>query len=402
MLLEETSVSLKPYANHVYRSLKYECTEWVPQTGDYDVYWFLLTGQGRCAVTRAVYGGDIGTFWKKYCIVKSPGDGHCFIHSIVTGIKSMHPSICHIQATDHGVLEALKAETICNAQTYIPISKGVSFESLMRGMNAYVYHKQYDSLFGDTVPNIISNALEINIMIIYKTDNMFRVQEISPINQSSPRRYIMVYKVGKHYDGVTHLQNKESYCSEMTSVSQWEYLLHSACNDIDNHVTADDMHGLGNLSSCDSAIYKSVEINSDIPRKSNDPSNRSLVNIISWNVNGLTQDKLNKDILGSLFKDYDIILLSETWASDQDDYTLEGFKYHNYPRNYKHHAAKRESGGLGVFIRNEIQHGVSMWTHTGDVIAWLILKKSFFGFESEIYLANIYIVPEGSTYIRYD
>ena len=113
---------------------------------------------------------------KKYCIVKSPGDGHCFIHSIVTGIKSMHPSICHIQATDHGVLEALKAETFCNAHTYIQISKGVSFESLMRGMNAYVYHKPYDSLFGDIVPNIISNALKINIMIIPKTDNMFRVQ----------------------------------------------------------------------------------------------------------------------------------------------------------------------------------------------------------------------------------
>ena len=288
-----------------------------------------------------------GTFWKQYCIVKSPRDEHCFIHSIVTGIKSMHPSICHIQATDHGVLEALKAETICNAQTYIPISKGVSFELLMRGMNAYVYHKQYDSLFGDIVPNIISNALKINIMIIYKTDNIFRVQEISPINQSSPRRYIMVYKVGKHYDGAIHSQNKESYCSEMISVSQWEYLLHSACINIDNHVTADDMHGLGNLSSCDSAIYKSVEIDSNIPRKSNDPSNRSLVNIISWNVNGLTQDKLNKDILGSLFEDYDITLLGETWASDQDDYTLEGIKYHNYPRNYKHHAAKRESGGRG-------------------------------------------------------
>ena len=50
----------------------------------------------------------------------------------------------------------------------------------------------------------------------------------------------------------------------------------------------------------DSAIYKSVEIDSNIPRKSNDPSNRNLVNIISWNVNGLTQAKLNKDILGSL------------------------------------------------------------------------------------------------------
>ena len=63
----------------------------------------------------------------------------------------MHPSICHIWATDIGVLEALKSENVCNAQTYIPVSKGVSFESLIRGINAYEYHKQYDSLFGDIV-----------------------------------------------------------------------------------------------------------------------------------------------------------------------------------------------------------------------------------------------------------
>ena len=72
----------------------------------------------------------------------------------------------------------------------------------------------------------------------------------------------MVYKVGKHYDGVIQLQNNESYCSEIISVNQWEYLLHSACNNIDRHVTADDMHCL---------------------------------------------DKLSKDIMGSLFKDYDKI-----------------------------------------------------------------------------------------------
>ena len=75
--------------------------------------------------------------------------------------------------------------------------------------------------------------------------------------------------------------------------------------------------------------------------------------------------------------------------------------YYNYPRKYKNHGAKRNSGDLGRFICNELQNGVTIWTNTDDVIAWIILKRSFFGFENDIYLAIVYIVPEGSTYLKY-
>ena len=50
----------------------------------------------------------------------------------------------------------------------------------------------------------------------------------------------------------------------------------------------------------------------------------------------------------------------------------------------------------------DIQDGVIRWAHTDDIIAWIILKKSFFGFEKDIYLGSVYIVPEGSTYLKYD
>ena len=70
-----------------------------------------------------------------------------------------------------------------------------------------------------------------------------------------------------------------------------------------------------------------------------------------WNIHGLSQDKLSDDILGSMLKQYDLILISETWASDQSDFILEGFEYHNYPRHYSHQNCKRNSGGLGVSDR---------------------------------------------------
>ena len=122
------------------------------------------------------------------------------------------------------------------------------------------------------------------------------------------------------------------------------------------------------------------------------------INILFWNIQG----KLSDNILGNMLKKYDIILPSENWASDQDEFALDGFEYHNYPRKHIHPNGKRNSGGLGVFIRQTIREGVDKWCHSDDIVAWYLLRKSFFGIKNDIYLANIYIVPENSTHLRHD
>ena len=43
-----------------------------------------------------------------------------------------------------------------------------------------------------------------------------------------------------------------------------------------------------------------------------------------------------------------------------------------------------------------------MWSHTDDIIAWFIMRKSFFGLKHDVYIGNIYIVPENSTYLKHD
>ena len=114
-------------------------------------------------------------------------------------------------------------------------------------MNAYVYHKQYDSLFGDIIPNIISNALEINISVISKTGNcVFRVNEISP-RTNSPIGYAIVYKDGMHYDGVTQQQNDESYYFPMESVNQWECIYRDESYGYANFISTDVLSSSINL-----------------------------------------------------------------------------------------------------------------------------------------------------------
>ena len=115
-----------------------------------------------------------------------------------------------------------------------------------------------------------------------------------------------------------------------------------------------------------------------------------------------SNNKLFDNILGNFLNQYDIIMLCETWTSDQDSFMLEGFEFYNFPRLKKHCNAKRNSGGLGAFIRNSIKEDVSFVKGFEDVIVWFKLRKNRFNFPNDIYLGNTYVVPEGSNYLNYD
>ena len=87
-----------------------------------------------------------GTFYRKFGVIKSLGDGHCLIYSVVTGITYVQPLRHRVSETACSDLEALRLEALSNACIYIYIYTHVysSFESCENYMNAYVYHKQYD------------------------------------------------------------------------------------------------------------------------------------------------------------------------------------------------------------------------------------------------------------------
>ena len=111
---------------------------------------------------------------------------------------------------------------------------------------------------------------------------------------------------------------------------------------------------------------------------------------------------LHDDVCGSYLKQYDIVLLCETWADPRNDYVLEGYHALNYARTKKHKKAKRSSGGLIIFIKNAVLKGIEILHNNEDLIAWLKLDKSFFGLEKHLYLGNCYVVPENSPHLRPD
>ena len=142
---------------------------------------------------------DNGRFWESYQLRTSSGDGNCFIYSI----KSLHPS-CDISSND--ILGRLWEETINNSDKYIPFIKNRSKESLCNGLTAYVIHKVYNTSSGDLVPQIVVNALEINLITIHKMEDTNELNTLLPWHSDSlnDRCVVFFFKNGLHYGALCY------------------------------------------------------------------------------------------------------------------------------------------------------------------------------------------------------
>ena len=339
-----------------------------------------------------------------YELHKSPGDGHCLIHSVLFGLKSAGVII-----EKQNIISAVETETIAHCSKYMSFYVNPSIETLLCEMTDYLHHKHYDSSFGDIVPYILANALEINIVIMHDMSFIYDPYVVKCDNSCVDSNFITVCKRGMHYDAMTLKHESNVFLSEINEnftacdpqrqdlcvIDVSKYRSEAPVSKNTDNIDLD----LSEMSNKKCPMKSKIQ-HSD-PRHSSCINHQS-VNILFWNIHGLSQDKLSDHILGSMLKQYDLILISETWASDQSDFILEGFEYHNYPRHYSHQNCKRNSGGLGVFVRQTIRGGIDMWCHTDDIIAWFIMRKSFFGLKHDVYIGNVYIVPENSTYLKHD
>ena len=78
------------------------------------------------------------------------------------------------------------------------------------------------------------------------------------------------------------------------------------------------------------------------------------------------------------------------------------YTYYNFPRKYRHKLSMRNSGGLGVFIKHTVADGVTCVKNTEDILVWLKLERSFFSLATDLYVGNVYVVPETSVYLCHD
>ncbi|WAR03272.1 hypothetical protein MAR_009830, partial [Mya arenaria] len=56
-----------------------------------------------------------------------------------------------------------------------------------------------------------------------------------------------------------------------------------------------------------------------------------------------------------------------------------------------HRHAKRNSGGVVIYVRNSINEGIKVVKNVHDTMIWIKLDKGFFKIESDIYLVAVYL-----------
>ena len=124
-------------------------------------------------------------------------------------------------------------------------------------------------------------------------------------------------------------------------------------------------------------------------------SNQQLL-FLNWNIEGLTNHKLHLHY--DLLKLHDFVLLTETWTEELSDFNLEGFVFKNFHRTTKDPLARRNSGGMCIFLKSCMSKGIELAFKKREWIIWSRLKKDFFNFDHDVYLACIYLPPAGSKY----
>ena len=158
----------------------------------------------------------------------------------------------------------------------------------------------------------MANALNYAIVIVSQCNDNYRMQVILPRNNGSTGMRVAIMKLGEHYDGVA----KVNYITCQDS-DEPRYDQHA---DKPSYDQSKHRSKFVNGDQADASVGNSDEIK---------PHSKPL-RILAWNINGLTDHKLTDDILGSLFKSHDIILLSETWTGANDEYILDGFEFMNF------------------------------------------------------------------------
>ena len=99
------------------------------------------------------------------------------------------------------------------------------------------------------------------------------------------------------------------------------------------------------------------------------------MNLLFWNVEGLTQYKLDDADFRNVFIKYHVIMLVETWTNKLSNIDIPNYKHFALHRPRRKARAKRDSGGLIVYIRNDVLPGFELLDEDPHDCMWFKIKK---------------------------
>ena len=138
---------------------------------------------------------------KSWIISPSAGDGHCLLYSVCASMGGQALQ----QHIDYSELKSLVfIETITNVESYASFLIPSSSRGVIKGLQNYLLRKHYNHAFGDIIPLIVSNALNVDIGILNELQNS-TFQEISVKSTKDGERNgnLYIHRKGDHFNGIT-------------------------------------------------------------------------------------------------------------------------------------------------------------------------------------------------------
>jgi hypothetical protein len=134
-------------------------------------------------------------------------------------------------------------------------------------------------------------------------------------------------------------------------------------------------------------------------KKGSRPSSHLSLNISFWNIHGfksrITGNKLiDPDFLSEVQKS-DIIGLGETHVHDEivDSLNIPGFVLVKYKNRKKQLKANKTSGGIAIFVKENLQMKVQPVCTENQDIVWLKINKENAKLANDIYIGTLYLSP---------
>ena len=117
------------------------------------------------------------------------------------------------------------------------------------------------------------------------------------------------------------------------------------------------------------------------------------------NVEGLVTKKMNKlqcAEIKDLFQNNEIVLFNETWTSEMSNLDVENFEYFALHRTQRKINAKRDSGGIIIYVRSELYNSNMLVKTDCDDIIWLKFEPGIIS-DKTLYLCLCYVLPSGTS-----
>lgn len=141
------------------------------------------------------------SLWKACQVVKSPADGHCLLHSVISSMKTQ--LLPPIEMNICTLLYLIQNELFCHLQRYVDFMDEKDFSHMKRSFQNYACYKIYDSNFVDIVPNILCNIFDIQLFLIMEGRGVMCVDNTTRQSKGS----LILQKVGEHYNGIKLADN---------------------------------------------------------------------------------------------------------------------------------------------------------------------------------------------------